>query len=407
MGRILVLLLVGLAIACSSPSPATDAGTPGPSDGALPPTDATPAGDVPRVDVALDSNVSARVELAAFEERYVGAVCDRVFVCPGAGFENARLYLRDPMNCRATMTPLGGAPLGVEASLRSLIQGAQAGTIVRYDATAAARCIAATAMCSALLRVTACRDVFQGTVAADGMCYQSEECRPGNYCSLGCPGTCRPQVPLGSPCSSAEECAPPRPGSAVDCIGGTMGMGGRCVEVGEAPPVGEGQECGSDTIGGVRVNTPCQGELACRPGRCVRPFAEGEMCSGGCASGLACVGELPSTMRCRRLVVHAQAGEPCEDTADRSDVCNTYQRLTCVGNVCQSAEAGRESAACGLRLPCAPGFACNFEMSQCFALLPTDAPCTRSTDCVSSYCLRGRCAGRLCESLFWPRRTTR
>lgn len=344
------------------------------------------------------------VPIDGFQASLVGTACQALFRCPAAG-ESAlvRELLRDPTNCTARLSGVGGATRDVA----DLLAAVRAGT-VRYDGAAARRCFdRMSATCVGLDTSLAemCREVFTGTVAAGGRCHRQEECAGDAWCDHGsgavreCPGTCRPRVALGARCNGDRECTTATASGLSRCaFSGAMEP--VCVEVREGAPAAEGQPCGDIPLGGnAESRVACASGLLCRSDAgaetrtCRAPVAPGGACSSdnACAAGTTCVPSAPGGARtCQRVVVRHAAGETC-DARGMTGACNPLERLACTDGRCALVSDGALGSAClgggdFSEFYCNAGLYCDSATRRCATQKATGQACGSDRECASGEC---------------------
>ncbi len=289
---------------------------------------------------------------------------------------------------------------------------------LRYDASAAARCVERLrGVCLPFLPTTnwialMCPGVFTGTTSLDGTCFTSFECAPGLSCSRtagACPGVCRPQRQPGERCSVGEFCTPPAGGWGL-CQSQALTGDFVCVQVQERPAVSEGGPCGiiNNLPSTDRVLSPCQAGLWCSglatPGTCRSIGRPDQPCDGPnsvCGDGHLCRGG-----RCTPVQLRTREGETCTPTG--ATLCSVRAHLVCAVSTCISTGAGTAGSRCiggSLPLACAEGLVCRaarqYADPACQAPADVGTYCEGERDCASGRCdtsapLAPRCAERSC-----------
>jgi hypothetical protein len=179
-----------------------------------------------------------------------------------------------------------------------------------------------------------------------------------------CAGMWVGQQPAGEPCGFDLEslvCAP-----GADCVL-NFSLCGEC-----RPLAQPGEPCGANAAGAT-----CGSDARCDDGTCVARIAAGVACGPDdrCVLGARC-----EAGRCRGPD-HVDEGESCDQ------VRRCRYGLRCASGVCfKDALLGE---ACGGELACTTGY-CG-PSGTCEALLPPEATCSASAQCVSGLCLSGRC----------------
>jgi hypothetical protein len=280
------------------------------------------------------------IPFAEYTSRETAALCERDVRCG---------FYPDEATCRSTFFT------------RLQLDSDVATGKVKYDGTAAASCLEASALvgCSdsevaaARPSVTAaCHGVFTATIASGGACLTDAEC-DSESCNLGacngatcCLGSCQDRIALGGDCSAV--------GAA--CVAGTFCKVGSSGGASCTAPLALGQPC-------VQASDQCVSETFCvatsagGPTTCAKLPAEGQSCLlGGLCDAI-------------------------------KDYCNPVS-LTCVptaavGSVCPSING-------------CPAFyaACSSNTYTCVPLALPGAACTQDSDCLSF-----RCQNRTCVSI--------
>jgi hypothetical protein len=244
----------------------------------------------------------------------------------------------------------------------------------------------------------ACGKVLAGTVAEGAPCH-SGECLPGLFCShdaSACPGTCKPLVPVGSPCVVGDSCA-----EGAMCWGADINN--RHCEPAPPPPapLGEGEVCGSMVPQAPR----CGPGLHCdeQPdgvGFCRKLPGEGEACEGICDVTFYCKGlkmvlpdQIVAPGTCAPL---RKMKDTCSETTreaggviaygDRCEALTVCWDGTCelqarLGEVCLDGQKSRG---------CLQGY-CESSTGQCAPLKPDGVRCMLDLECAGGFCDSGAC----------------
>lgn len=353
-------------------------------------------------------NTGAPVTVDTLTTEYTRAACSSLFLCPGSGdTATTQALFESPALCVERVRSFAGTELDdLTAALR-------AGRI-RLDGAVARRCLDyLTTHCAAndLDLSEFCAEALQGTVAAGGGCWRSQECVRGNFCDHGdpaarmCPGTCRAQLAPGSACTLARQCLAST-GRTARC------ESGRCVDASSGPDAAENAQCGTIPAGTNAVSVVgCAMGLYCAAltngvGTCRRVLTEGSPCTraDGCSPGLACVASVgTTTTTCRRVTVVDVAGGAC-DARGQTGFCNPLVGLRCgAAMTCERPGDGTMNARCqrgDLFLSCNSGLYCNATSMTCQAKLAVGATCEADGDCTSGECGDGpnrRCLERVCN----------
>ncbi len=212
--------------------------------------------------------------------------------------------------------------------------------------------------CGSGLRCTATSAEMCGSCEAAplGWCSSDAHCSTDAYCNAETE-QCLPIVELGQACGTSQEC---RSGECRDEI---------CALEAQ---LGEPCSGGSD----------CAAFLECVDGSCQDAPGEGEACTdpGDCRYAFSCIDGM-----CRSLSGEQPLGGPCQligDDCGGSAYCDLVERT------CRSNEVGAPcNASCGTKRRCVGG--------ACAPLLAEGQVCGHDTECDSSRCFDGACAGRL------------
>lgn len=349
-----------------------------------------------------------------FLDQYAAAACHASFACPAdASTLRLRLSFGDEATCRRLET----RDFGASTSLVELLSLARSGA-VHLNAAAARRVFAALAACGSSVDLASAQ-VFEGSVAAGGSCFRSEECAPETFCDHGdrtarsCPGTCRAVAPLGAPCASfgASECSRIGVLGTPSCTPAPGSLEPRCIDRRFATLAAEDQPCGTVATSATVVTvTRCQPGLQCIPsgpsgpdgsrsGSCQRLPSVGQTCTDvGCGDGSLCVPSAPGSRSgiCRSPTVQSRVGDAC-DASGSLRSCNGTQRLQCTDGTCQLTGTGDVGAPCSengfyTSWDCNPGLVCLYDggSSTCQRPLATGTACSGSAD---NACATGACYG--------------
>ena len=245
---------------------------------------------------------------------------------------------------------------------------------ITFNSSQAQACLAAIPNLACGADPTSCDSAIQGTVAANGTCYQSDDCSPGTFCNGGsgtatCPGTCVAEVAAGQPCPQEQTCV-----DGYTCVTGV------CVPQPVLPSPGQActEESGcqgsycllTTTDAGVNELAPDGGLL----GVCATAFAEGASCTsslGFCELGTYCS---PATGTCTLV---GMSGAACGAIVPNSDPVQCFPGFYCNN-------AGVDGGATGV---CAPTLATG---SPCSATVGDPAQCGNGT-CVNGFCAAPTC----------------
>ena len=298
---------------------------------------------------------------ADFYSRFTTAFCKFYTKCG---------YVPNEAVCRKVYVDSG--LLDMSATLR----GIDSGRIV-YDPTSADTCFGAIADLSCSRGVNAapnpklgaiCATILRGTVPSGGNCIDDAECTTGTCrqpsCSANCClGTCGGKIPIGSACSSSNDCD-----TGVSCIYGSSSPGTCTADL------AAGLSCGSS-------GAYCQDGLDCdtsATNTCVPYIKDGQSCVTG---GVACdnMGSFcdPSSGICRPLLaVGAACTLPVGSIYGTGVGCVYYAECrngTCtarptIGEACSVPDGGYAQLACA-------GAECTNGICQPY----TSQPCTLET----------------------------
>ncbi|MFO0683186.1 MAG: hypothetical protein U0234_14105 [Sandaracinus sp.] len=346
------LLFVTSASACSSPTPATDAGSDaavpdggghddaGTSDGGTSDT-----GEVLPGDLAADYCRPLAMRLCQ-----AASTCGCGAVIPGGVFDVDACVTRWSGRCVAAYQPFLDAGAVVDAD-------AAAACLTRIDAE--------TATCSAPSPVTiyALCAPFLVVPADLGDPCQAPYCAGGAGTCAG--GTCAPRAIAGASCDDMFTCAT-----------GLVCLDGHC-----AAPLAEGASCTSD----LACTPPLHCAIGGAGGVCTALGASGDPCTSAndCEVGLVCEGAhcQPQPTDCSSAACgsHSACGGPraCAPRVPVGGACVEDRACEptayCEGGVCVARPVDGE--ACARGTVCAPGLGCDGDGGTCRPLPTLDAPC--------------------------------
>ncbi|MEZ4324377.1 MAG: hypothetical protein R3B40_04110 [Polyangiales bacterium] len=320
------------------------------------------------------------------------AICTQLLECAQARASGGISQLMLSESFVERCPQLIGLDLG---NLDYLIDATASGRI-DYDAAAGRRCMDdIAASCGVEVSpefFPSCREALAGTVTAGDACTFDEECAAGTRCDatlMGsvCTGTCVALLPVGSPCNSASECAPPE-GTGLARCSSNGGPDDVCIAFELLTGVGEGEPCGSvDETGLQRSYALCAASFFCDDpdddgeGACTRPLADDEPCEPGqaCAPGSLCIEDSSANRFCRHITVRTLVGDPCDD---ETVFCDYPARLVCVSGQCAALPAGT----CEEMYHCEVDEYCDEVTELCAARKPVGAVCDGSDECQSDRC---------------------
>jgi hypothetical protein len=338
-----------------------------------------------------------------FYDSHARAICGRLFECPRHTDDD--VVLRNVFGTEARCVELGAELLRRNGASDDLLRLVSEGT-VRYDRALASACFAALRKCGAptdVAEIGACREMFDGSVAAGEACYVDEDCAGDAYCASAgdapfafvCPGICRPRKANGASCSFENECAASKGFAA--CRSDEAGT--RCVDYSLAAPVALDQPCGFLER---EALTPCGSAAWCdgARGSCRGELSAGAACTSQadvCALGFAC-SEADAGSVCRPMPIGKNAGDACESTSN--GVCDPFLSLFCVAGACALTGDGTEGSPCRSsdlgQFTCRPGLACGSTTHVCKPIVKTGEPCEGPAQCESRSCIGGTCNARRC-----------
>lgn len=369
-------------------------------------------------------NSNSTIKLSNIDQAYADAICHMYATCTqvngqgGGGVDSTliRLLAQNPgtATCSDLVMQNGGADLGAyQASV-------DAGRI-KYDGSAAKTCLnALTSSCMAFdssrasAVSSACDRVWQGQVAAGGVCTMDADCANSGQCEKngGCTGTCVAVTlkPVGSSCNSSDECDQNVPNGYAVCRPTTTNPQDHCVAVTLTTGAAGGEGCGMVvSTGDTWEYATCSKNLYCRytsggggggtaVGVCAAPIAQGGACVPQvdiCANDLACARNPggASGYSCQAITLVSTAGQACNQ--DALIFCNPLDRLDCQNDVCVLVGTGVVGQPCrsdwgtdcNVGLYCDPTLGGNYD-GLCAAKLADGSPCNPglAEACQSGYC---------------------
>ncbi len=283
------------------------------------------------------------------------------------------------------------------------------GTTLRFDATAARRCLDDLTACTPdylpdFLGVASCAEVFVGMVPTGGPCWRSEECAEGGVCgersldtmTRRCPATCHPRPAAGTPCGEGlSRCGHGFLDATAVCLGAS-GATAVCVAVQRGPSVGEGQPCGylGTSTDARKTYVGCGAGLWCPSSlvptlfqaTCARTLAVGVSCASGmCAVGLVCKGPDAGSQSgtCQTTTLSRRVGDPCGGATGRT--CDGLASLSCEAGACRRTGDGTAGARCTGAGPCNQGLLCNYA-GTCQPARAAGDPCEDDSECATFQC---------------------
>ena len=216
--------------------------------------------------------------------------------------------------------------------------------------------------------VPACEEIFRGTVADGGVCFDDDECL-SDSCSIPdcgmacCAGVCDPTVAITPPAAIGQSCL------QVNCVDGAFcDDADICIAL---LPVGSQCDGGGQCTYGLYCSE--SGTCADAPGR-GQPCPDGECSDIGdrCDTAIA----VPT------CVALAKRGEACPPGSAGLFACQSPLRCSETAMICEAPPA--VGAACTFF--CAAGAFCN-DADVCEAIKADGQPCTSSNECGNdSFC---------------------
>ncbi|MBN1656500.1 MAG: hypothetical protein JXA30_22205 [Deltaproteobacteria bacterium] len=247
-----------------------------------------------------------------------------------------------------------------------------------------------------MLNTSACKNVFQGTIAIGEQCYRDEECSGDAYCDPigGCLGECKPRLKPGVDCEREDN----------QCTTGSADFAicddGQCRQITISAPAGENESCSR----GPNAFTFCQSGLWCSEaeGGCRHPIAIGQPCPGDndlCEQGSTCVYS-DNSYTCQPYEL-LKVGAACE-TTNKLRVCDPIEGLFCTPDGCKELGDGSEGSSCsttelGDIFSCSSGLYCDSDTTKCAKQKSGGEPCGRGYECLSGECdSNDTCTDRHC-----------
>jgi hypothetical protein len=355
----LIVLLLGLAPACSSGGggrSSSDASSTGGTTTGTTGTTGANAGDLKTV-----------------RDGWVKASCDAIESCFGQAAASFGFA-----DCEGSIGPIFD-----EITIPTLEQGIEKGTVV-LDTSNLSACIGAiSASCDFLAALPeACNTVVVGQLAAGEVCVNPLECAPGTFCDtqMACPGTCTAKVGDGQPCGVAEACE-----SGLTCTDDVcatpLASGAACG--GENANCAPGTTCipdANDPTGETGSCTPFNDLFTASIGSACNPLA-GTLCQPGGACALqadlqwTCENRVNSGNACKIAVPNHC---PDDETCGASGQC---EKLPALDTACLTGE--------GVVVQCAPGLTCI--SSTCQQQVSIGETCSDEDFCFSGACDSGQC----------------
>jgi hypothetical protein len=289
--------------------------------------------------------------------------------------------------------------------------------VVRYDGTAARRCLEAQRAPRCGERPPqACDAVFQGTAPIGGMCTHAEQCAGDAACVTfddrmpRCPGVCVARVAIGEPCMGAAPICSNAAGPAscnYEQELATTPNPYRCRALVDTPTVGAGEVCVDFSVPRF-MERRCPSGMECRDSQrdggsstqrtCQGPAAPGERCETLCTGNAVCdLDQIRFTRRCLAFEVRDREGETCIQGNGGSESCNVTRGLNCVQGRCRRVGDGAEGSVCftnrfGLS-NCRSGLWCHTATMTCRPRLADGMPCRNPNECESRACVPDRMTG--------------
>ena len=311
----------------------------------------------------------APIPIDQIEAAFVDGFCHMAATC-ATGFEE--LNFSSEAVCKEFMGVDGGIGIG------DTVAKVKANKI-NYDAAKAGLCLKAFAdQCSLGDEPpAACEEAFAGAVAKDGVCTDSDECAPGNYCDMPkepCPGTCKTKIALGEACENAD-C-----GSGLRCDYSSS----KCVEDKDAV---EGESCESaECVAGLYcdhsdevtckkvgdADAACSDDDQCKTGLFCDESAK--KCAAKLAADAACAD--PGAASCVSGHVCAIIGKmgdknfKCLPTRKKGESCSSHQQCGAIDLLCKGLGADSPTGTCQsvprVGEPCVPFSFDNPQFFACF-----------------------------------------
>jgi hypothetical protein len=331
-----------------------------------------------------------------FWSDFAGALCHRYWHCPRREDEtDERTRLRAVAQSEARCVALVEELVLARPRTQALNSAVAAGQ-VRFQASEVQACLDVTSMCDyppdvdpltgaiRLEDVLACREVFDGNVAAGDGCDLSEQCSGPAVCVVeaggDCAGVCTALLAEGATCTVDRECAAGA-GAWPICLST------KCSERPIGTPGTVGQSCV------VNSNYPvCADDSWCPTTVCAPAVALGDECDpdtlalSQCADGYCGGGD-----QCTAFVVQDTAQATCDDNGvpgSGTQLCDSFASLVCVDDACVETDRSAGS-------PCNDGYWFDAALCPPEPLLPAGEACSNGDGCQSGLC-RGTCAATLC-----------
>ncbi len=295
------------------------------------------------------------VSLDDLANAYVDASCARLVRCG---------RYADVASCKAS------AQLDL-AEIRASVDAGR----TSYDGDKAAACLDALrgASCDVTdadnrADVPACEEIFRGTVADGGECFDDDECLSDSCnipdCGMACcAGVCDPTVAIPPPAAVGQSCA------QVDCVDGAF-----CSETNICTAL-------------IAVGSPCSGGGECtygayctEAGTCADAPGRGQPCPDGECSDIG--DRCDTTLPAPTCVALSKRGDACPEGFEGLFACQAPYRCDPTALTCGDPPA--VGAACTFF--CAAGAFCN-DADVCEATKADGQPCTGSNECGNdSFC---------------------
>lgn len=275
------------------------------------------------------------------------------------------------------------ARLFVNADLSpSIVNAIKAGRVA-YNGNNAKACLDATATATCdktddagRVQPRACREIFQGTLAADAACYLDAECISGNCQAVVADGICEPgkcvgdtppstePAANGEPCNFVSGCAPgSRCNSTTDVCETLHGTGMDCVTTADCAYglgcAGNPRTCKPlPALGQPCPDGECRDDgTRCTASGCVAIGLTGATCNSGSECSIYYTCDF-STMKCKRGPV---TGEACPSGNQRC-----FDASFCDSSTLKCVPYRGPGESCTSSLQCASG-SCDSMTSQCMA----------------------------------------
>jgi hypothetical protein len=326
-----------------------------------------------------------------FWQEFAAALCERYFHCPHESEPESHSRLRAEAKteerCAALLLDRVILP---HPRVKALSAGATAGAL-QLQADQVSGCLATARLCEypfeepadgeiQLEDIVTCREVFEGSVAADGACDLDEECEGDAWCAPSddgaCAGSCKPRLADGEvDCTDDRACAAGPNEWAVcsdfECVAYDVGMA-----------ADDGTPCATYANQNLcHQDSWCAGELACAPARTLN-----QSCDPQTVEESLCLEGHCLEATCTAFTVRTQAGGACDAEAQ---LCDSFASLSCVGGECVAADGEN----------CTTDYWFERALCDAPALRGVGADCTSSNQCESGICRPSTgCAASLCSS---------